>query len=109
MADLAASAVTVDEVYESEGLNGKRHIVKELTLTLTGQGSTTNKITADVLGFDKIIDSSHAITDDNTVICAVRSYDGSYLILGDSDGSAGQSPVDITNVIRVRVTGTKDY
>jgi len=103
MADLAESAVELVSEYYSDGLSGKRHVVKELILTLTAQGTTTNRITADVLGFTKITDASPAVQSTNAaVLVASPSYDGSVLLL---KAAATSAPADFTGTVRVTVTG----
>jgi hypothetical protein len=52
MADLARSAVVFNDEY-SNGRN-KRFFVRDITMTLTGQGGITNRILASTLEFLKI-------------------------------------------------------
>lgn len=103
MANLAASAVTLEEEWTEGDLNGKRFVTKKLKLVLTGQGGATNKILASVLDFAKILKSQPASADgDDHIYVAAPSYDGSYLQL---KASATDALADITDTIRVVVTG----
>lgn len=108
MADLAASAVSRQRVWVEGDRSGK--LVQKCVdaiLTLTAQGTTTNKITAAVLGLSKIYEAQ-AITDGNTLLIARPSYDGTNLLLFDVSGATDATrddPVDITDTIRVIVRG----
>jgi hypothetical protein len=105
MADLAASAIVVLESWLEGNLNNKRHACKRVTLTLTGQGSTTNRITAAILGFKRIVDASNAIDSTNAdIYSAVPSADGSLLLLVDPSVAAN-APGDVTDTITLNVKG----
>lgn len=105
MASLASSAVTIlDEWYEG-GMNGRRNVVRKLSLVLTGQGGSTNKITASALGFQILLRTTNAIASDNDPIyLAAVSADGSYLTLA-ADAAASCSPGDVTDTVVVIVEG----
>lgn len=108
MADLAASAVTVNDAWTEGGTSGKRIRCLDVTLVLTGQGTTTNKIPASVLRLKSILTAEGFRRDSNEAILALPSYDGSSLLLIDLAAAAGAShdnPSDITDTIRGVVTG----
>lgn len=100
MANLAFSAVTENE-YWREGLNN-RFVTKDLTLVLTGQGGTTNKILASTLGFSAIRKVHSAVVSDGTHLNAAPSYDRSYITLA-AKGSG--TPADQTLTARLIVVG----
>jgi hypothetical protein len=103
MAALASSAVAVVERWTEGGLNSRKYVVKKVTLTLTGQGTATNKITATVLGFKKIVDASPLVkSDDSEIILATPSYDGSFLLLNAGGTTA---PADETGTFTCQVRG----
>jgi hypothetical protein len=102
MANLARSAVVFNSEW-SEGRN-KRVFVRNVTMTLTGQGGTTNKILASVLGFTKLLECRSAVKSDNSVIYGrAPSIDGSFLMLTVA-GAAG-TPADVTATVQAVVTG----
>lgn len=106
MANLAKSAIAFKERYESDGLNGKRYVYREVNLTLSGQGTVANKITASVLELDKIKGASSFVQSDNSeLVSAGPSYDGSQLLLGDGSSNA---PQDLTGVFSGTVWGTRE-
>lgn len=101
MANLAATAVVQNDYFYPHRNQVRQ--VKNLTLTLTGQGTTTNKILASVLGFNIIRQASPAVKDDNTlVIVAAPSIDGSMLLLKAAGSNA---PADYTAVVTLDVEG----
>ena len=103
MANLAATAVVKNYSYTTGGLADKLFQVVNVTLTLTGQGSTTNTIPASVLGFTTIVKATPAIKSDNTVIVpAGPSADGTLLLLG---GGASNAPADYTGTFTLEVSG----
>lgn len=103
MGDLAATAVTEISSWSSAGTNGRLLSNRKLTLVLTGQGTLTNKIAAETLGFTKIQSASPAIADGNDhIYVASPSYDGAYLVL---KASATDALADITDTVRLTVTG----
>lgn len=103
MANLAASAVTLEGGWIEGDVSGKRHVCRKLKLVLTGQGGSTNKITAAILGFQSIEQCSNANSDgDDHVYCAAPSYDGSFLTL---KASATDALADITDTVRIVVKG----
>lgn len=110
MANLASSAVTLVDSWYLAGMNGKKFRAKRLTIVLTGQGGTTNKILATALGFTTIHGCSNAVlSDDSQVIAANPSYDGSYILLKSSaitNAAANAASGDYTGVtMRITVWG----
>ena len=103
MANLASSGVTINRSWTEGGVTGKEVSCRQVTLVLTGQGTTTNTIPASVLSLTKIEQASHFVKSDNTVIYhATPSYDGSVLLLSVV---AADTPADITATIRGVVKG----
>lgn len=109
MANLAASAVTIERSWTEAGVNGKDLSARQVTLVLTGQGGSTNKILATVLGLSKI-EQAHAFvkSDDTKMYPATPSYDGSFLCLNDLTQATDANralPADITATVRGVVKG----
>ena len=105
MPNLAANGVTVLETWTEGGLHGKRHVAKRVTLNLRAMGSTTNRITATVLGFKRIVDSSGiANSTSGDLYLAFPSSDGSILLLVDPSVAAN-TPADITDIVTLIVKG----
>lgn len=105
MANLASAAVTVLEAWTEGGLNGKRNAAKRVTLTLTGQGGTTNQITAEALGFQKILSCSNAINaGQDEIFPAVPSVDGLSILLIVASETA-HTPGDVTDTVTLNVIG----
>lgn len=109
MADLASSAVTVEKSWTEGGTNGKRVRCYRVTLVLTGQGSTTNKIPASVLGLSVIEQASEFVkSDDTKVYPASPDYAGANLLLTDPTQATDANralPADITATLRGVVKG----
>ncbi len=102
MADLARSAVVFNDEW-SEGRN-RRIFVRDVTMTLSGQGTAANKIPASVLGFYRLTGCDAVVKTDNTAIyLGVPSQDGSQLLL--SPGAAPMVPADVTATVRTTVEG----
>lgn len=105
MADLATSAIDVLESWLEGGLNNKRHVCKRVTLTLTGQGGTTNRILASTLGFKRIIEASPCVDPTAAdVYLASPSADGTMLILNDPSNAANAG-MDVTDTVTLNVKG----
>jgi hypothetical protein len=102
MGDLAQSAVVhVDSWQEHQP--GRSIIWRKFVLTLTGQGTSTNKILASVLGFSEILESKVGVTDtDANLIVAAPSLDGSHLLLKADDDD---TPEDLTATLYITVGG----
>ena len=81
MADLAQGAVTSLNSWYDGSLPTNRQRCKEVSLVLTGQGTTTNKVLASVLGFTHIEEAtSFVASDDSVILVATPSYDGTMLL-----------------------------
>lgn len=103
MANLLSSAVTT-LTGRFDRQPGRCMTVRSFDLVLTGHGAAgANKITAAVLGFTKILESSVGIlgSDANLVVTS-PSLDGSFLML---KASATDAPADLTGTLRVTVGG----
>lgn len=101
MANLAATAVVVNDYYFPH--RDQVRIRKNVTLTLTGQGTATNKILASVLGLISISSATPAVkTDDTLVIDAAPSTDGTFLLLKAAGSNA---PADYTATVKLEVEG----
>ena len=108
MADLAVTAVTIERAWSEGGINGKDLSARQVTLVLTGQGGTTNKIPASVLALSKIEQATNFIlSTDLKVYTAVPDYAGANLLLVDLTQAtdANRIPADITGTIRGVVKG----
>jgi hypothetical protein len=107
MATLTSSGVTLVKARTVPSTTGKMKI-RELTLVLSSAGDGVT-IPASVLGFTRIIRSSMAQKDDNTLaFLTCPSYNGTYLfvynlaVATDADRS---KPVAISGTLRVTVEG----
>tara|TARA_R110000803_G_scaffold90465_1_gene157853 strand:- start:4425 stop:4757 length:333 start_codon:yes stop_codon:yes gene_type:complete len=108
MADLADSAVTFVDQYESDGLNGKRYVYREVSLVLTGQGSVANAINASSLNLATIKGSTSFIMSTNAeILYAGPNVAGDQLLLGDTV-SLTNAPVDATGTFTGTVWGTRE-
>lgn len=105
MADLAASAVTVEDDWYEGGEGGPRRLkCKQLVLNLTGQGSASNLIPASVLGLTKIVEATSAVKfDDSVGVTAFPDYTQDNLLLKNAGSNA---PADYTGQFRITVRGT---
>jgi hypothetical protein len=108
MADLAVSAVVIERAWNEGGPAGKMVQCREVTLTLTGQGSLTNKIPANVMELTKIEQALAFRTSADKLIIAGPSYDGVNLVLFDVQNATDASrddPADFTATVRGVVKG----
>lgn len=108
MADLAKSAVTVLNQWTEGGLNGKRVSCRQVSLVLTAQGSTANKIPASVLGLKSIEQCTTFVKSDNAkVYIASPDAAGVNLLLVDLTQAtdANRIPADITATVLGIVKG----
>lgn len=102
MADLAKTAVQLVDGWEHRQ-PGRNFTLRQFVLTLTGQGGTTNKIPASVLGFAKIKEAHNGVSaSDSNIVVAAPSLDGSYLLL---EASATDAPADFTGTLTILVGG----
>lgn len=110
MANLAKTGVTVVRSYELPS-KPARILVRELTLVLSSMGSATNKVSAEVLGFNRILESSPAQKSDNTLAyMTAPSIDGSLLLFyngAQATDADRPKPADLTGTFKVIVKGTK--
>lgn len=109
MANLANSAVAIQRRWAIADRSGKLvGKVVDAILTLTGQGTATNKILASSLGLSEIWAVKSCRADGDTLQLASPSYDGTYLLLYDVENATDASrsdPADVTDTIRVIVEG----
>ena len=109
MADLAATAVTIERAWTEGGISGKEVSCRQVTLVLTAQGGATNKIPASVLSLTKIEQVSNFITSDNaSVYIGAVAYDGSFVALANlaqATDANRDDPADVTATIRGVVKG----
>lgn len=103
MANMARSQVTFNAEW-SVGRN-RREFVRDVTLALTGQGGTTNKILASTLGFLRVLDATGERDSNNNVISASPSFDGTFIVL--TVLGAG-TPADSSATVRMLVHGNVD-
>lgn len=87
MANLAATAVAVNRWGYTNARVGSRQKFVNVTLTLTGQGGTTNQIPASVLNLTTIEGALPFVKSDNSAVSvAAPSADGTFLLLGTTPG-----------------------
>lgn len=99
MANLASSAVTLVKWYYTNARVGSREKAVMVSLVLTGQGGTTNKILASTLGLNSIERATTFTASDNSaVVVAAPSADGTFLLLGTT-------PADVTGTYSGTVFG----
>lgn len=101
MANLASSAVTINATWTESGTNGRKWNVWDVTLVLTGQGGTTNKILASLFEMTNIVDVTASRSSANALIAAAPSYDNTFLIMTATSGAAA----DVTATVRLIVKG----
>jgi hypothetical protein len=103
MADLASSAVTILRISSQTLSNGITLWTKACSVTLTTQGTVTNKILATAFGLSAFEESSSWSKTDNTeVIVAGVSGDRSHLLLKAAGTNA---PADFAATYNVYVKG----
>ena len=108
MANLASSAVTINRSWTEGGVTGKELSCRDVTAVLTGQGGTTNLITAASLSLVSIQQVSIAVANDNSkVYSAAPSFDNLKVLLVDLTQvtDASRIPADITATVRFTVKG----
>jgi hypothetical protein len=110
MADLAATAVSILKSWTEGGLHGKRVSCRQVQLTLTGQGTTTNKIPASVLGLGVIEQASNFVkSDDAKVYPAAVSNDGANLLLVDLTNATDANRADPADITATAIGVVKGY
>lgn len=101
MSALLASAVVVNSSWTTGDVTGKRYTVKDITLTLTGQGSVNNLIPAAALGLEYIVFGSPFVKSDNsTIVSGTPDFLRANLLFEDNGTSA-----DFTGTFKGIVTG----
>jgi hypothetical protein len=99
MANLASTAVTPNRWFYTNARVGSRQKAVNVTLVLTAQGGTTNKILASTLGLITIEDATPFTASDNSAVAvAAPSADGTFLLLGTT-------PADVTGTYSGTVFG----
>lgn len=106
MANLAASAVTINASYNTGEFFGARQRYVNATCVLTGQGGATNKIPASVFGLSKIRTVLLCVGSDNVIYVAAPLYDESGVGISLVNGASG-APADLTATVRLVVTGNE--
>ena len=115
MADLASSAVVINRAWSEGGTTGKELSCRQVTLTLTAQGGTTNRILASVLALS-VIEQASVFTDSANaklfiaspnVAAAGNAAAGGALLLVDLTQAvdASRIPADVTATITGVVKG----
>lgn len=104
MANLAATAVTIDDAHNMVGFYGgkRRHVAA--TLVLTGQGGATNLIPADLFGLAKIYEAHSCRGSDNVIYVVAPLYNGSAVGISLVNGASG-APADLSATIKLVVVG----
>lgn len=108
MASLASSAVTVVRSWTEGSPTGKRSLVKQLSIVLTGQGDATDKILATALGFTSRVESCSNLYDsaNSKLYPAAPSSDGSYVVLIDPTQATDANRATIATKTGITVLGT---
>lgn len=103
MASLADSAVTVQDSWEGGGVNARRFAYRRVVLVLTGQGGTTNLISAGNLRLKSVEGSTPLVkSDDSVVLIGAANYAGTALSLC---ATASDAPADATGTFKCTVWG----
>lgn len=112
MANLAQSEVVINDSWTQGGTYGKKRAVVDATLTLSGQGTATNKINASLFGLRTIdtvqVMRATATGAESAWYDARPSLDGTYILLATEDGTDHfvVFPTDINSVVlRLLITG----
>ena len=109
MADLAASAVTINDTWWDGDRWGKnKWLCRDVTLVLTGQGTDSNSITAAILGFSEIHQIDACMADDDRIQPGSPNYARTKILLYNVEVATDANradPVDITDTIRLIVKG----
>ncbi len=104
MANLASTGVVTNANYTGNGNNGKKHSFKEVTVTLSSMGTTTNTIPAAAFGMSKIAGSSPwTLSDNSIVVVANPNVLGTLLLL---KAAATNAPADYTGAFTATIWGT---
>lgn len=104
MANLASSAVTQNDNYFMNGVNGRKHIAYNVSVTLAAMGTATNKVLASAFGLVTIAGTSNWVKSDGSeVLPASPSIDGTYILIG---GGASNAPADYTGDYEATIWGS---
>lgn len=107
MADMADSAVTFLDQYESDGLDGKRYVYRRVSIVLVAMGSAANAINASSFNLANIKGATTFIlSTDAELLYAGPNTAGDQLLLGDT-ASATNAPVDATGTFIGTVWGDR--
>ncbi len=102
MANLAASAVTIERSWTEGGMNGQEVTCRQVTLVITAQGGTTNLIPASVLELTKIEQAGPFVTStDGAVYLACPDYAGANLLFTDMTNATDATraaPADLSSL-----------
>ena len=109
MADLATSAVTINDTwYEGDRAGKRKFFCRDLTLVLTGQGTDSNAIDAATLGFASISRVEDVRANGDTLQTGSPNYAGTKVLLYrmiQATDATRQNPADITDTIHIVVKG----
>lgn len=98
-----AASSTVEEHWVEKGLGGKHIEVRQVLLTLDGQGTVAAPIAASLFDMAYIIDCTPLVKSDNSVVVvAAPSYDHTQLLLKKNDDNV---PAAYTGVFRCTIRG----
>lgn len=104
MANLAQSAVSIQEVYKTGGTSGRKYKAVDAILTLSGQGGLTNTIPVALFGMTKIKEVRNCRTSTSVIMPAAPSYDGSVVAIG----AVGTGiPTDSSATVQLTVIGNE--
>lgn len=106
MAAVAATAVTVNEMWSTNG--PRRLVCKDVNIVLVSQGGLTNCVTAAILGLTTIEESYVARDSSSIGYMTGASYDRTKLVFYDitnATDATRATPADITATVRVTVKG----
>lgn len=105
MASLAASNVTVNEVFKQGGTSGRKFKVMDVTLALNtvNSGGLTNTIPASIFGMTRITAARNFRTSASVQVQACPSYDGTLLTFCTAE-TAG-TPADQSTALRGIIEG----
>ena len=105
MADLAASAVTIDRAWQEKNSGGQNLLCREVTATLASQGIVTSgsQIAASLFGLTTIRSCSNLIASDNSlIVVAAPDYTGTLLLCKAAGTNA---PAAATGTFKFTVKG----
>mgnify|MGYP001549211174 CR=1 FL=1 len=109
MSNLASTAVTILRQWTDGGTAGKDIVCRQVSLVLTGQGTTANAIPASTMFLSKIEQSTSAVASDNSSVYPTSpSADGTKLLFTNPDQTTDANrtdPADITDTVILVVKG----